>query len=311
MKKLLSILVVTAFGLAACGGGGGATAATVNDTPITVGDVEALIDIEESNIPKEQFAQFLGFEIQRVLLTETTSEEFGIEIAEEDIDAEATRIYEESAQEGVSREDFLASNGVTEQFLRNIAQQGLLDQAMREELDADVADPTQDEIDQRLAAATTSLTEVCVSHILVATEEEAQEVIDRLEEGEDFGELATELSTDPGSVENEGTYPCTQAGGFAPEFRDASVVAPLGEVYDEIVQTQHGFHVLLVNDRTEPADADLPNEEDLVQTIRAESVSLELNEWFLEVVSGAEVSVEEQYGTWQTAPQPGVIPPVS
>ena len=39
--------------------------------------------------------------------------------------------------------------------------------------------------------------ELKVSHILLKTREEAEEVIDRLEKGDDFGTLAQELSIEP------------------------------------------------------------------------------------------------------------------
>lgn len=287
------------------------TAATVDETAITVGDVEALIDIEESTIPKDQFAQFLGFEIQWAIITDRVGQEWGIEITEGEIDAEAERIFESASVEGESKEDFLSTRGVTEEFLDNIAHQSLIDAAVRVELEEDLDAPSDEEIDAALREAEASLTEVCVSHILVPTEEEAQDVLDRLEEGEDFGELATELSQDPGSAENNGELPCGDAGQYVPEFRDASLAAPIGEVYDEIVESQFGFHVMEVTDRTAPDPADLPPEEDISTQLQADAVSLALNQWFLDVIAAADVTVEEEYGTWQALPQPQVIPPAA
>lgn len=308
MKKLLSIVVVGAFVFAACGGSSGAVAATVNDAEISVGDVEGLIDIEESTIPIDQFAQFLGYEIQWEIVTQATADEWEIEITEGQIDDEADRIYEE-ADTGETREDFVSSRGVTEQFLREIAEQNLIDEAVRAELADDVADPTDEEIQAEMEDAAASLTEVCVSHILVSTQEEAQAVMDRLEGGEDFGDLATELSQDPGSAENAGVLPCTNAGQYVAEFRDAALSAPVGEVNPEIVETQFGFHVLEVTDRQETAVGDLPTRDEVIDSLRSDAVALELNSWFLDTVSAADVTVDEQYGTWQPTPQPSVIPP--
>lgn len=310
MKKLSYALATTALALSACGGAN-AIAATVDGTDITVGEVESLINIEESTIPREQFAQFLGFEIQWSIVAKAALEQWGIEIAEGDIDSESDRIFESASTEGENREDFLASRGVTEEFLRNIAHQALLDQAVRAELAGDVNDPTAEEIDAEMGIAAASLTQVCVSHILVPSLEEAQDAMVRLEEGEDFGELAAELSEDPGSAENSGVLPCGTAGQYVEEFRDASVVAPPGEVYSEIVETQFGFHVMLVTDRTDPPVEDLPTEEEIIDRLQADAVALELNSWFLEQMTAAEVTVDEQYGTWQASPQPTVIPPTS
>lgn len=308
MKKLSYVLVAAVLVFAACGGGSGLPAATVDGTEITVGHVEALIETEESTIPKAQFAQFLGFQIQWEIITRAAADEWGIEITEGDIDAEATRIYE-SASGGATREEFLASRGVTEAFLRQIAHQALLDQAVRAELTNEVDDPTPEEIDEGVDEAAASLTEVCVSHILVPTEEEAQDVLDRLEAGEEFGDLAQELSQDPGSAENSGILPCGTAGQYVAEFRDAALTAPTGEVLGEIVQTQFGFHVMMVTDRVDPAAEDLPTEETITENLMSEAIAVALNTWFLDEVSAAEVTVEEQFGTWQATPQPTVIPP--
>ncbi|MEE9179097.1 MAG: hypothetical protein V3U46_11775, partial [Acidimicrobiia bacterium] len=64
MKKLVPSLLLVALVAAACGSGSSTVAATVDGTEITDTDVEGLIDVEGSIIPKDQFAQFLGFEIQ-------------------------------------------------------------------------------------------------------------------------------------------------------------------------------------------------------------------------------------------------------
>jgi foldase protein PrsA len=311
LKKLVFAFAATALVLAACGGPSNATAATVDGTSITVGEVESLISSEESAIAKEQFAQFLSFQIQWDIVAQAATEEWGIEVTEGEIDAEADRIFESAASEGEAREDFLSSRGVTEEFLRNIAHQALLDQAVRAELADDVEPPTPEEIDAEMAVAEASLTEVCVSHILVETEEEAQDIMDRLEAGEDFGELAQELSLDTGTAEDNGVLPCGSAGQYAPAFRDASVIAPVGELYSEIVETQFGFHVMLVTDRVDPPIEDLPTEAELTETLEADAVALELNAWFIEQMTAAEVTVEEEYGTWQATPQPTVVPPTS
>ena len=70
MKKLLPVIVLSALVLAACSPGAGAVVATVNGSDITVSDVERLIETEESTIPKDQFAQFLGFQIQWGIIEE-------------------------------------------------------------------------------------------------------------------------------------------------------------------------------------------------------------------------------------------------
>jgi parvulin-like peptidyl-prolyl isomerase len=317
VKKLLYIVVLGAVLVAACGGGSGAVAASVDGEDVTVGDVEALIGTDEETITKEQFAQFLSFQIQWIVINDSAEADYGITVTDEEVAAEADRIFDEVSEEGQTREDFLAVRGITEEFLDNIARQGLYDQQIREILNEDVAEPTQDEIDEaRVEAeaaqedAAAAGTTVCVSHILVATEAEAEDVMTRLEGGEDLGELAGELSLDTGSGENNGILPCGPASTYVEPFMEASLVAPVGEVYDEIVESEFGFHVILVTDRQEPEPPEPPTDEQLIEAIKANAVVTELEDWFLSTIEEADVTVDEQYGTWQPNP-PQVVPPVS
>ena len=76
MKKLVPILLLVALVVAACGGSSSAVAATVDGTEKTVGEVEAQIEVEGSAIPKDQFAQFLGFVIQWEIINVAASDQF-------------------------------------------------------------------------------------------------------------------------------------------------------------------------------------------------------------------------------------------
>src|SRR5690625_4386498 len=62
--------------------------------------------------------------------------------------------------------------------------------------------------------------EVEAEHILVEDEELANEIKDKLDDGEDFAELAKEYSTDPGSAEEGGKLGVVPIDQFSPEFED-------------------------------------------------------------------------------------------
>ncbi|MGD2043397.1 MAG: peptidylprolyl isomerase [Acidimicrobiia bacterium] len=319
MRKLVSIVALASVLLAACGGGSGGVAATVDGQDVTVGDVERLINSDGETVTKVQFAQFLAYEIQWAIINAAAEADYDLTFTEEEVAAEADTVYEDFSEEGQSREDFLATNGVTEAFLESIARQGLIDEGIRMVLLEDVEDPTAEEIEAARAESVTALTTVCSSHILVPTEEEAEEIMTRLDDGDDFADLAAEFGTD-GTAQEGGVLGCSAPTQYVEPFAEAIMVAPVGEVYDEIVQTQFGFHVIEVTDRQEPAEEDLPTEEELVDGLRDQAVLTELETWFNEAVSGAEVTVEEEYGTWgvpppsQTNPNPTtptVIPPAT
>jgi parvulin-like peptidyl-prolyl isomerase len=299
LKKLVSILALAALALAACGSGSNAVAATVDGEDITVSEIEALIDQgEETAIDKAQFAQFLGFEIQQRIITAAAEGDFGIDITEDEISAEADSIFEESNTEGVSREEFLSTNQVTEELLLRVAHQRLLETQVREALSGEVAEPTQEEIDGVIAEAEANY---CASHILVATEDEANAVKDRLDAGEDFAALATELSTDTGSGAAGGDLGCAPSANYVTEFADALTAAEVGVPTDP-VESEFGFHIILVR------EDEIPEEADVIEQIKDSAVATATNEWFFEQIEAAEVTVDEKYGTWDSS-QPQVVPP--
>ena len=84
-------------------------------------------------------------------------------------------------------------------------------------------------------------------HILVASEEEAKTVSDRLAKGEDFEALAKELSKD-GSKEQGGDLGYFTAGEMVPAFSEATFALKVGEV-SKPVQTEFGWHVIKLEDR--------------------------------------------------------------
>ena len=310
MKKSLSLFAAGAIALAACGGGSGVVASTVDGENITVGQVEELIDTDGATITKDQFAQFLAYQIQWLIINAAAEADYGIVPTEDEVDERADQLIEEVLTEGQTRESFLADRGITESFLRNIARQGLLDDGISAILVEDVDEPSQEDIDAGRDAAIVALTNVCASHILVTTEEEANDVVERLDEGEDFAELATELSIDTVSGANGGDLGCASPGNYVEPFADATMTAPIGEVYEELVETQYGFHLILVTDRQEPAEADVPSDDELISAIKDESVLAAFEEWFLGAVEEADVTVGEEYGTWQANP-PTVVAPAS
>ncbi|HMO59422.1 MAG TPA: peptidylprolyl isomerase, partial [Roseiflexaceae bacterium] len=99
--------------------------------------------------------------------------------------------------------------------------------------------------DEVMAQTRETVQRADVAHILVATEEEARDVLARLDAGEEFGALAAELSQDPGSAQNGGVYEGIGPGEFVPEF-DEYMFGRLqpGETTSEPVQTQFGFHII-------------------------------------------------------------------
>jgi len=303
LKKLLSLLILAALVLAACGGGSNEVAATVDSTTeITAGDVEGLMDLgDDATVQKQQFADFLDFQIKWTIIEGAAESEYGITFTEDEIAAEADRVIELNLIEGQTREEFLSVNEVTEAFLRNVALQQLIAADLRVALEAEAEPPPQEAVDAQMENID-SVTQVCTGHILVETEDEANDVLVRLEEGEAFEDLAIELSIGP-SGPNGGDLGCSSPTDYVTEFADATLAAEVG-VPTEPVETEFGFHVILVSERT------VPTEEEIISGLKQTAVNQAFDAWFPASFAVAVVEVNEKFGTWQTEPAVGVVAPV-
>ncbi len=115
------------------------------------------------------------------------------------------------------------------------------------------------------------------SHILVATEDEAKEIKAQLDEGADFAELAKEKSTGP-SGPNGGALGWFGKGEMVPEFEQAVIGLEKGQISDP-VQTQFGWHVLILNDKRKSEVPELDEvRDDLAQTVRQEAIQAKIDE---------------------------------
>jgi peptidyl-prolyl cis-trans isomerase C len=108
--------------------------------------------------------------------------------------------------------------------------------------DADI----QAEYDKIKAQA--SGTEYRARHILVEKEDEAKALIAQIKAGANFEELAKKNSKDPGSGANGGDLDFAAPGSYVPEFSQAMVTLKKGEMTQEPVKSQFGYHIIRLDD---------------------------------------------------------------
>ena len=87
-------------------------------------------------------------------------------------------------------------------------------------------------------------TEYQVRHILVKTEDQAKNLIQRINKGADFGKLAQEFSEDTSNKAQGGLLGWVVPRSFVPTFGTAFTALKAGEVGQSPVRTQFGFHVV-------------------------------------------------------------------
>ena len=108
-------------------------------------------------------------------------------------------------------------------------------------------------------ADTGSREEVKARHILVAEKQTAEDIISKLRDGADFIMLAEEKSTGP-SGPNGGDLGYFGRGAMVPAFETAAFDLDIGQHSQTPVQTQFGWHIILIEDKRTaepPSYADL------------------------------------------------------
>ncbi len=159
--------------------------------------------------------------------------------------------------------------------------------------------PEQELRDQLVAVNAEQGEQVCASHILVDTEEEANELISRIESGEDFAQVAAQFSTDTGSGANGGSLGCAARGQYVPEFEDAVWNGTDGELIGP-VGTQFGFHVILHQGFTEGGFVFEEVEEELRNLVFDERIGA--------AILAANVQLDPRYGEWSSDDARVVLP---
>lgn len=199
-----------------------------------------------------------------------------------------------------------------QQFPKDVLFQGVLDQLIQQQLFADSLGDTPARVEYTLANERRALlageaindinadvvteeavqaaydamfadadaeaqTEWNASHLLVETEEEALAAQERVEGGEDFADVARDVSTGP-SGPSGGELGWFGPGQMVGEFETAVTEMKPGDVSGP-VQTQFGWHIVKLNDQrmTEQPTLDEVRPQ-LQQQVREEAVTVRLEE---------------------------------
>lgn len=199
--------------------------AIVNGVDVTQRDLDELAQA----IGPQAAMQFQGEEGQRQLLSELINQEL---------------FYAEAVDTNVEEnEDFKAEMEIAK---KNLLKQYNLRRSLQ---NVTVSDEEAQAHYDGNKEQFVSPPQVQASHILVDTEEKANEVIAKLNDGAKFADMAMEYSSCP-SKDRGGDLGLFGQGQMVPEFEAAAFGAELNQI-SEPVQTQFGYHVITVTDKVE------------------------------------------------------------
>ena len=252
-KKLAAILLCTFLvaGLTGCGSKVPAgTVATVNDVAISQEELD--MNLEQFLLMYEAYGidtsdETLQINLRNSLLESLVMQELlvqeaanrGIEISDAEVETQVQAIKDAYyAGDNDAYEAALAESGYTVESYAEAMKEQLLIEALQDEL---VNHPEVVDV-------------ASARHILVATEEDALDVIAKLDNGADFAALAQEVSTDMGSAVDGGSLGYFALNGdttskMVEEFSAAVREQEIGVHSAKPVQSQFGYHIILVEDR--------------------------------------------------------------
>lgn len=263
----LGVLVLAVFLTAGACSSQGDLVATVNGESIYMADVEGPEDLVGGDVVDEQGEIIDRFEflnrLHSLVITEVVvtkaDEEFGIHPDREPLKTTLEETYETVKSDLIELhgdyETALQQEGMTDHLVRVFIMTQETINLVYEELAAREGELTAQEVEEVFESKREDLTEVCATHVLVDTREEAEAVLERALAGEEIGALAAELSVEPDASETMGELDCQAASAYVTEFAEAVITAEVGVPYGP-VESIFGFHVLVVTERDDPVLAD-------------------------------------------------------
>ena len=176
--------------------------------------------------------------------------------------------------------DFVIEKVLMQAFLSKYVQENIKEENIKASYNNFIADETSRE-------------EIKASHILIDTESEAIDVINMLNDGDDFAELAKNKSTGP-SGPSGGDLGWFKRGQMVPPFEKAAFSLNKNEISQRPVQTQFGWHVIKIFDKRIP---EAPSYESmkskLIQDLERKIVSKKIqdlrNDALIEKLSSSEL----------------------
>lgn len=200
---------------------GSSVLATVGDRKVTLADAAMIYDTLPQDVATVPAEQLLAG-ITEQLVSETALYEMALEAGLQDKAAMKFRLAA------------LERSAMAEAYLTEELRVRVTDERLRAIYDERVKElPSEEEVSAR--------------HILVETEEEAIAIAKEARDGADFAELAAEKSTGP-SGPTGGDLGFFLKGEMVEPFANTAFDMKPGDISDP-VQTQFGWHVILVEDR--------------------------------------------------------------
>ncbi|MCA1727184.1 MAG: peptidylprolyl isomerase [Actinobacteria bacterium] len=245
---------------------------------------------EEGELQRKELArQYLTFLIHQQVV-QVYADDHDVEVEGQEVDAlleqQIAELGGAQAFEGLLRTANASVNDVRSLLSEQILRESVAEAVVEEQL-------TESQLRHTYEERALEFSQVHVAHILVETEEEALDILERATP-QTFAKLAEQHSFDTGSAANGGDLGVQRPADLVQPFADATLDIPVGEVGGP-VQTEFGWHLLHVIDRQTQPFASV--RDSLLQELRGQVFT----DWLIQQVQEAEIRVNPRYGYFDEA----------
>lgn len=249
-------------------------------------DLEIVAKVNNLEITKDEYYNYLveqnGSEVLEALILEKM---LGLEMEANSVEIKDAEINEEYAK-------MIESYGGEEEFNKAMEYYNFTDDSIKKNIKLNLGiekllgpdiEVTDDEILSNFTENKSSFDtsdKVNANHILVKDEATALEVVEKLDKGDNFSDLASEYSQDASNASNGGALGFFERGQMVPEFEEAAFGMQAGEISDPI-KTDFGFHIIQVVSLEKGTQAKLEDVSDQIKDkIKTEKINSSYQAWY-------------------------------
>lgn len=268
--------------------------------------VNAVLDDQVGDLLAEQYAASKGIAISASDLTSAQTD------LQSTLDGEINQSVEQADSEGtVSYCQDASGAPITGATLlsglpADVRSAQVRSQAVDEKLLALGADLSPAAILEYYAANTSQFTAACVSHIVTATEAQANSIVSQLKAGASFAQLAKSNSIDTQTAANGGALGCDYTLAEVEQALGVQSIT-VGQPPPPVSDSQSGEWEIyeVTSESVEPLSAavSVVKRELLQTTSNVNRVSKEI----VAFARRSEVTIDPQYGTWKGV---AIVPPI-